>query len=380
MEETTKLMSLIAPVVSEGLRKFAQKAEKEKKETIDRIVSQWQFALNEKGLELQDAKAALEKCRNEYVAFQLEANKDKEELAKARKELCQAFNETKALKQEIEALKANTPVSFPCSPKQPREDKRIRHFVCDKVTAALKAGVNVFLYGPAGTGKNVIAEMVAKDLGVQFQTSARLEDEFGIKGFVDGHGKYHETPFYKAFTQGGVFFFDEVDASNEQAMIALNAALANRYFVFDEVGLVQAHPDFYVIAGGNTCGTGADENYNGRNKLDASTLDRFIFFEVDYDERIENAMSGNDTELVSFIHDLRNTMTAEYAKTTVISYRCIANIVALKNSNCFKLDEILQASILKGMDKDNAMILANNLKNPENKYAKAFRTAAKKIK
>lgn len=372
MEETTKLMSLIAPVVSEGLRKFAQKAEKEKQETIDRIVSQWQFALNEKGLELQDAKAALAKCRKEYEDFQQSANQNK---ADFEREIC-------ALKEQIAEMKSRgeaVPMPQTTAPIPKKKDGQIRHKVCDKVTAALKAGVNVFLYGPAGTGKNVIGETVAADLGVPFYTSARLEDEFGIKGFTDGHGKYHETPFYKAFTQGGVFLFDEADASSEQAFIATNSALANRYFVFDEVGLVHAHKDFYIIAAGNTCGTGADENYSARNKLDASSLDRFVFFKVDYDERVERAVAKDDDALVEFIHDLRNTMASAYTKTTVISYRCIANIVAMQSCKAFTLEEIMQSAILKGMDKDNAMILANNLTNKDNKYAKAFRAAAKNI-
>lgn len=45
-------------------------------------------------------------------------------------------------------------------------------------------------------------------------------------------GNYQETQFFKAFTEGGLFMLDEMDASIPEVLVILNAAIANRYFDF----------------------------------------------------------------------------------------------------------------------------------------------------
>ena len=47
-----------------------------------------------------------------------------------------------------------------------------------------------------------------------------------------------------------------------------------------------------IIAAANTFGTGADLMYAGRNQLDAATLDRFYVVKMDYDEALEQDISG----------------------------------------------------------------------------------------
>src|SRR5690606_7558053 len=89
------------------------------------------------------------------------------------------------------------------------------------------AGVNVWLAGPAGSGKTTAAEQVAKALKLKFYFNGAIDTEYKLSGFVDAHGRIVSTAFREAYTNGGVYLFDEVDASLPSATLAFNAALAN---------------------------------------------------------------------------------------------------------------------------------------------------------
>jgi MoxR-like ATPase len=98
--------------------------------------------------------------------------------------------------------------------------------------------------------KNVICKQVAEALKLEFYFSNAVTQEFRLTGFVDANGRYQDTQFFHAFTEGGIFFLDEMDASIPEVLVILNAAIANRYFDFPGHGRVQAHENFRVIAAG----------------------------------------------------------------------------------------------------------------------------------
>lgn len=247
------------------------------------------------------------------------------------------------------------------------ETKKVTGFTHHEFETILKlvaADIPVFLTGPAGCGKNVICKQVAEALGKEFYFSNAVTQEYKITGFIDANGKYQETQFYKAFTQGGVFMLDEMDASTPEVLVILNAAIANRYFDFP-VGRVEAHPDFRIVAAGNTYGTGADIEYTGRFQLDASSLDRFAIIEVSYDHDIELAIAGGDKEIIQFVHAFREALSAADIKFTV-SYRAIERLVKLKSM--FDTQKAIQLAVLRGMEKDDAQMLVKNLPNVNNQY------------
>lgn len=234
--------------------------------------------------------------------------------------------------------------------------------------------IPVYLTGKAGTGKNVICKQVAEALGLDFYFTNAVTQEYKLTGFIDANGKYQETQFYKAFTKGGVFFLDEMDGSIPEVLIILNAAIANRYFDFP-IGKVEAHPNFRIIAAGNTLGTGADNNYTGRYCLDRASLDRFALINIDYSPKIEKAMALNNMDLVNFAHAFRKA-TNSMGIECLFSYRTINRIAKLEQvfSN---LKEVIQISLLKGMDVDDLNIINKELaKDKElkgNKYVEAMK-------
>lgn len=167
---------------------------------------------------------------------------------------------------------------------------RHRHNIFPALRIAVQSKVNVFLVGPAGSGKTTVAAQVAQSLGLRFFFNGALQSEYKLTGFRDAHGRVHRTAFREAFEHGGVYLFDEIDASQPAALLAFNAALANGVFDFPD-RTVACHPDFRCIAAANTWGKGATLDYVGRNALDAATLDRFATLEMRYDTGLEHRLA-----------------------------------------------------------------------------------------
>lgn len=246
----------------------------------------------------------------------------------------------------------------------------ITHYKFETILKLVTADIPVFLTGPAGSGKNVICKQIADALGLKFYFSNSVTQEYKLTGFIDANGHYHKTQFFEAFTEGGIFMLDEIDASSPEVLVILNAAIANRYFEFP-TGRVEAHKDFRVVAAGNTYGTGADMEYTGRYQLDASSLDRFCIVEINYDRHIEDAIAGGDRDLLDFVWSFRKAVAESELKFT-ISYRAIDRLAKLKD--IFELPEAIKLAILRGLDKDDAQMVARNLRC-HNRYAEAFKAS-----
>ena len=292
------------------------------------------------------------------------------------------MNALDAYKVRIEALENNAPTRIVHEFKGYSKDivkieGEVYHKNFDKILKVLAMHIAVYLFGPAGSGKNVLAEQIAKALGVNFYYSNSVTQEFKVTGHSDINGNLVETEFYKAFTEGGLFMLDEVDSSDPNALIVLNAALANGYFDFPVVGKKMMHKDFYCIAAGNTKGTGATLEYSSRFIIDEATRDRFCFFEVDYDENIEKsivkAFNGDD-DILPFVYDIRKS--AKKNQIHVLSgNRLIKNLAKLTSAGLSVKDAVLSAFFDK-YNKDDIRILAGDLLTYNNKYTEALKRLA----
>lgn len=255
--------------------------------------------------------------------------------------------------------------------KEPRPVTGTFHEAFPTVVKLVNMDLPVYLSGEAGTGKNVICKQVAEALNIPFYFTNAVTQEHKLTGFIDAGGHYHETQFYKAFKDGGLFFLDELDASIPEVLIILNAAIANRYFDFP-TGKVTAHKDFRLIAAGNTFGTGADNVYSGRYNLDGASMDRFNVIPIRYSDKIERAITDNDKDLLDFCHAFRG-LTKTSNINCIFSYRALDAITKLKEVLPIKV--ALKISLIKGMDKDDLILLQKGIKGiPEsNKYLRAFK-------
>ena len=162
-----------------------------------------------------------------------------------------------------------------------------------KRIAANSRRVNVWLPGPAGSGKTTAAQTVARALSLPFYYTGAIMDETKVFGYRNANGDYIETDFFKAYTQGGVFLWDEADGSDPMVSVMLNAAVDGMLASFPH-GMFTRHPDFIFIAAANTYGMGANDKYVGRNRLDAATLDRFVKLGWDYCPELEKVIVADD--------------------------------------------------------------------------------------
>ena len=237
--------------------------------------------------------------------------------------------------------------------------KELFHKDFQKVLQLVYSKKPILLKGPAGSGKNVIIEQIAKALNLQFYYCNDVTDEYKIMGFVDANGKFIETQFFKAFTNGGIMFIDEIDNSNPSALLAINAAIGtgyNHYMAFPDGNFYQAHKDFHLVAAANTFGTGADMIYSGRQALDGASLNRFIPVVIDYDKELERNLI-NHKEILELYWQVRNIIQDNTIRH-VISTRNIKNASDLLDMNCFNLNDIFEWTIVQGLDQNDLSIIS----------------------
>ena len=246
-------------------------------------------------------------------------------------------------------------IRIPDRPKA--EVKGVLHKDFDRIVSMIMDNESVYLCGPAGTGKSYLAQQVAQVMGLEYWYTASVVDDIQLKGFIDANGRYHETQFYKAFTQGGIFLLDELDASVPETLVLLNNALANGYFDFP-IGRTTAHKDFHAIAAGNTFGTGADSTYTGRYTLDAASMDRFALINVTYDRAIEEVMANGDKALVDFANDFRKAVE-KVGTQCLCTYRAIKRLA--KFSAYMDKADALRIGLTKGLSSDDIRTICNNM-------------------
>ena len=173
------------------------------------------------------------------------------------------------------------------------------------VLLSASCGLNILLVGPAGSGKTHLAHQVAEALGRPFASVSCTAgmSESALQGWlIPGDGgafQYLSSDFVRMYEEGGVFLFDEIDAADSNTLLFVNQALANGSFflpIRKNASVVKRHPDFVCIAAANTFGTGSNQTYAGRERLDEATLDRFRAGTVvlDYDQSFERKVVAPD--------------------------------------------------------------------------------------
>jgi hypothetical protein len=230
------------------------------------------------------------------------------------------------------------------------------HYRTDLVIQIAALGHPILLVGPAGCGKTTIGEHASNALRLPFYITNTINDTHELMGFVDGHGKYHATPFRHAFEHGGVWVADEIDAWDASALLAANSALANGYASFpDRPERVHRHDDFRMVATANTYGTGADRVYVGRNELDAASLDRFATIDVDYDLTLERLFAGGSDAWLERVWHVRKLVQDKRIRHVVSSRAITMGGAALRAGLSWSDTEALY--LFKGMSaKDRAKV------------------------
>ena len=242
------------------------------------------------------------------------------------------------------------------------------HFRFPELLKALKTHQNVFLCGPAGSGKTTAARQCSNrlkfkdDQQQKFYFTGAISNEYKLLGYMDANGRYVSTEFRKAYENGGVFLFDEVDASFPQPLLAFNAALSGDQMDFPD-GTVKKHKDFYCIATANTYGSGASRQYVGRNQLDAAFLDRFVFIDWPYDEELEKDMTDN-AEWAEYVQKVRHAIDklgfGKMGVRHIVSPRATEKGAALLEAGIDRR-RVEEMVIWKGLERETVQMIKNNM-------------------
>lgn len=244
--------------------------------------------------------------------------------------------------------------------KQEAEHKKGEHFLTWKLEAYVRQGVNVFLKGPAGSGKTTAAEVIANRLSLPFyaQSMGPQTAQSTLLGYMDAHGNYVPGFLFKPFTEGGICLLDELDNASASVVTILNSALANGYCSFPH-GMFKKHPNFRCIVSGNTFGLGADTMYVGRQQLDAASLDRFVMIVWSYDEAFERHLTetqyaGKQTDKwITFVHKVRRAVDTLKLRI-VVSPRASLNGANLLKAG-IPWDVVAEDVLFAKMSKDDRM-------------------------
>lgn len=227
-----------------------------------------------------------------------------------------------------------------------------------KVAAAMSLRDNVYLVGPAGTGKTTLPEQIADAMGLRFvgMSCGVTDQKHDYAGYKDGNGTYNPTIFRDYWQNGGVVLLDEFDNSSPELPIVLNAALANGFFTFPDGERVRKHADTIVCVAANTYGTGATAQYVGRSPIDAATLDRFSFIEIELDEAVEDAMVASVAcdaslakEWVRVVRTARKNVE-KHGLRVMVTPRATVGGLKLLATGAFTMQEAFAARVAKGLD------------------------------
>lgn len=182
---------------------------------------------------------------------------------------------------------------------EPKELEGLFHNQFPTLVRCVQAGKHVFLPGPPGTGKSHAAEQVATALewGFASMSFGPTTPESRLWGGMDAHGKFFEPPFVTGARyaqdnpdKGFIFCMDEMDNGHAGIIATTNSAMANGWFTAPNGDVIRMGRNFVIVAAANTYGTGPTAEFSGRNKLDAATLDRFVYIPWDTDLAVETAL------------------------------------------------------------------------------------------
>ncbi len=253
------------------------------------------------------------------------------------------------------------------------------HETFDDVLMAIMEDANPYLIGPSGCGKTFMIKQIAKLLKMDFIDIGYINEEYDILGFQTATGAYSTPNFYRCYKYGIIAFCDELDNGNSRATVKLNSFLSNNLdssYNFPNGECVTRHPNFRIVAAGNTEGNGADANYNTREKIEESVQQRFLPVYVGYDNAVEKNILIDYPDWFSFVVLFRKA-TDRWSEVNgiaaqgILTTRDTNRIKRYLDNKSFSPDKILKYEFIQTKDAEYLMFIKDEIKKHEQEFAKA---------
>lgn len=149
----------------------------------------------------------------------------------------------------------------------------------------IEMNIPEYLWGHSGVGKTTIFEQIAartKRPFMRVQHTANMEEEHIVGGWRLRDGKTHFElgPLPLAMKFGWLYVADEYDFGRPEVTSVYQAILEGKPLVIKEADaenrVIKPHPDFRIVATGNTNGQGDESGlYAGTNLQNAANYERF---------------------------------------------------------------------------------------------------------
>lgn len=244
------------------------------------------------------------------------------------------------------------------------------HTMFDDVLCAVIENANPYLIGPSGCGKTFMVHQIQEILGLESIDIGYINEEYDILGFQTANGGYSRPNFYRCYKYGKIAFCDELDNGNSRATVKLNSFLSNSKnasYSFPNGENVKRHPNFRIVAAGNTTGNGADANYNTREKIEESVQQRFTPIYVNYDNAVEKAILSAYPAWYEFVVAFRSATDAwaRYSHAGapgIITTRDTARIRKYLDNRSFSPSKILEYEFVQTKEPEYLAFLANEMK------------------
>lgn len=204
------------------------------------------------------------------------------------------------------AIGATKRIEILPAPDMPAVDASDLSYIPDflKIIDDIVLGHNVFLVGPAGSGKTFLAEEVAKKLERQYVTinCSQYTSPTEIKGGPTIEG-YQEGGLIDCWENGKILILDELPKIDPNTAGLLNEALAktkvkvgtSRAVIYNGKNEPKNKKEgFGVIATGNVFPTAESASYTANTRQDLSLLDRFSgsVYYIGFNEELEKMTAG----------------------------------------------------------------------------------------
>ena len=249
----------------------------------------------------------------------------------------------------------------------------IFHEKFDDVAKFVMKGRAPYLYGPSGCGKTyMINNQLAGILGANVVTNGYVIYEQDILGYTNSAtGQYVPGNFYRCYKYGDIIFLDELDNGVANATVVLNGFTGgnNTSYTFPDGLNTKRHPNFRMIAAGNTNGSGRTVAHNTRQKMDESVMQRLKAVECGYDNRIEDRILVDYQDWLNFVKQFRkaveniSTISGEPNTIGIFTTRDAEELKEDLEDNSFDMEKLLQYYFIQTKDVDTLNSIYTYLNN-----------------
>lgn len=267
-----------------------------------------------------------------------------------------AFDESIPFEVRIERILAE---------KRRREaNGEIFHEMTEEVIRCIIEGDWPYLWGPSGCGKSYLIKQVADLIGIDVIDNGKITDKYSIMAYNDPHGNFRATQAFVALKYGKMLRLDEFDNGNSDTQVVLNELYSGlldtlekpgqkRYITFAEDMTVPVNPNFRMISAGNTSGEGENAIFSSRGKIDESVQERMTPKRINYDNRVEQRIFGENESWYQLFVNFRSICDA-YAKKEgldtppgIVTTRDAAAITKYISHNSKTVDQVIREKFVQ---------------------------------